>query len=150
MHFNPSGTSPGNMPECLGKLLRESGKYSTVGKGGIRQQRCFYKCDSVNPKLVGPWDTKVLRSLHRCLARFFFKLNFILFFIQQVLISHQFYTYQCIHVNSNCPIHHTTIPITPHSFLPSVSIRLFSTSCLNFCPANRFICTIFLGFTYMH
>nr|XP_058922270.1 THAP domain-containing protein 6 isoform X3 [Kogia breviceps] len=33
-------------------------------------------------------------------------------FIFQVLISHQFYTHQCIHVNPNLPIHHTTTPRT--------------------------------------
>ena len=33
------------------------------------------------------------------------------------LISHQFYTHQCIHVNSNRPIQHTTIP-TPPRFSP--------------------------------
>ena len=33
-----------------------------------------------------------------------FEFNFIYFFIQQVLISHQLYTHQCIHVNSNRPI----------------------------------------------
>ena len=38
-------------------------------------------------------------------------LNFIYFFIQRVLISHQFYTHQCIHVNPNRPIQHTTTPI---------------------------------------
>ena len=34
---------------------------------------------------------------------------YLLFFF---LISHQFYTHQCIHVNLNCPIQHTTIPMT--------------------------------------
>ena len=38
-------------------------------------------------------------------------------FILQVLISHQFYTYQCIHVNPSRPIQHTTIP-TPPRFSP--------------------------------
>ena len=33
------------------------------------------------------------------------------------LISHQFYTHQCIHVNPNHPIQHTTIP-TPPRFSP--------------------------------
>ena len=43
------------------------------------------------------------------------------------LISHQFYTHHCIHVNPNRPIQHITIP-TPPQFSPMVSIRLFSTS----------------------
>ena len=70
------------------------------------------------------------------------------FFIQQVLISHQFYTHQCIHVNPNRPIHHTTLP-RPTAFplwCPYVcSLHL----CLRFCPANCFIHIIFLGSTYM-
>ena len=33
------------------------------------------------------------------------------------LISHQFYTHQCIHVNPNHPVQHTTIP-TPPWFSP--------------------------------
>ena len=62
-------------------------------------------------------------------ASLFFFLSFILLinlFIQQVLISCLFYTYQCIHVNPNLPIHPTTPP--PPSLSPLVSIRLFSTS----------------------
>ena len=35
----------------------------------------------------------------------------------QVLISHQFYAHQCIHVNPNRPIQHTSIP-TPPWFSP--------------------------------
>ena len=43
--------------------------------------------------------------------------SFLFFFILQVLISHQFYTHQCIHINPNHPIQHTTIP-TPPQFSP--------------------------------
>ena len=79
-----------------------------------------------------------------------FKFNFIYFFIKQV-ISHQFYTHQCIHVNPNCPIHHPTIPTPPPAAFPPWCPYVCSLHlCLNFCPANRFICTIFLGSTYMH
>ena len=66
-----------------------------------------------------------------------FEFYFIYFFIQQVLISHQFYTHQCIHVNSNRPIHHATTPNTPPQpccFPPLVSIRLLSTSVSQFLP----------------
>ena len=62
---------------------------------------------------------------------FFFEFNFIYFFIQQVLISHPFYTHQCIRVNPNRPIHHTT-STTPRRFPPLVSIHLFSTSVSQF------------------
>ena len=43
----------------------------------------------------------------------FFEFYFTYFFIQQVLISQQLYTHQCIHVNHNHPIHHTTTPTRP-------------------------------------
>ena len=56
------------------------------------------------------------------------------FFKQQVLISHQFYTHQCIHVNPNSPVHHTTT--TPRHFPPLVSICLFSTSVSEFLPCK--------------
>ena len=77
-------------------------------------------------------DTGVLRP---CV---FFFLNFWIlfyFFIQQVLISHPLYTHQCIHVNPNRPIHHTTTH-TPCRFLPLVSIHLFSTSVSQFLPCR--------------
>ena len=65
---------------------------------------------------------------------FFEFLNFILFFIQQVLIIHPLYTHQCIHVNPNRPIHppHPT----PRCFPPLVSICLFSTSVSLFLPCK--------------
>ena len=46
---------------------------------------------------------------------------FFFFFILQVLIRHQFYTHQCIHVNPNRPIQHTTIPTSPNLSAPRVS-----------------------------
>ena len=52
-----------------------------------------------------------------------FKFYFIYFFIQQVLISHQFYTHQCIHVNPNRPIHHTTPPPPPR--LSPLGVHMF-------------------------
>ena len=64
----------------------------------------------------------------------FFEFYFMYFFIQQD-ISHPFYTHQCIHVNPNRPIHHTTTP-TPHRFPPLVSIYLFSTSVSLFLPCK--------------
>ena len=41
---------------------------------------------------------------------FFFLMFFIYLFF---LISHPFYTHQCIHVSPNLPIHHTTTPTRP-------------------------------------
>ena len=70
------------------------------------------------------------------------------FFIQQVLISYPFYTHQCIYVNPNLPIHHTTT--TPTTTFPLWCPYVCSLHlCHNLCPANRFICTIFLSSTYM-
>ena len=70
------------------------------------------------------------------LLSFFLNLILFIFFIQQVLISHLFYTHQCIHVNPNLPIHHTTTP-TPLRFPPLVSIHLFSTSVSLFLPCKE-------------
>ena len=68
---------------------------------------------------------------------FLFYLFFCLFvfFILQVLIRHQFYTHQCIHVNPNSPIQHNTIP-TPPQYSPlgvhmSVLYICVSTSALH-------------------
>ena len=48
-----------------------------------------------------------------------------LFFIQQVLITYLFYTYQCIHVNPNLLIHPTTTtPPTPPPFSP-LGVHMF-------------------------
>ena len=51
-----------------------------------------------------------LSLCHAVLIAFFWIFEFYLFFYTAVLISHQFYTLQCIHVNPNHPIHHTTTP----------------------------------------
>ena len=63
---------------------------------------------------------------------FFFEFYFIyLFFIQQVLISHPFYTHQCIHVDPNLPVHHTTTtppppfsPLGVHTFVLYISVSI--------------------------
>ena len=87
-------------------------------------------------------------SLDHICGGFLEFLNFILFFIQQVLISYPFYTYQCIHVSPNLPIHPTTTT-TPATFPPWCPYVCSLHLCLYFYPANQFICTIFLGSTYM-
>ena len=45
------------------------------------------------------------------------------FLIQQVLISHQFYTHQRIHVNPNRPIQHTTTTTPPR--LSPLGVHMF-------------------------
>ena len=82
----------------------------------------------------------IKRSYIRKKLNFFwcgpFFLNFIYFFIQQALISHQFYPHQCIHVNPNLPIHHTTtltLSLSPRL----VSICLFSTFVSQFLPCKQ-------------
>ena len=95
-------------------------------------------------------DFKIMNSIClmvKMIYTYIFKFNFIYFFIQQVLVSHQFYTHQCIHVNPNRPIHHTPTP--PAAFPPWCPYVCSLHLCLNFCPTTRFICTIFLGSTYM-
>ena len=73
------------------------------------------------------------------LGFFMMNLNFYLFFnlfIKKIFfISHPSYTHQCIPVNPNLPIHHTTTS-TPLSLSPLVSIRLFSTSLSLFLPSK--------------
>ena len=81
-----------------------------------------------------------------CLLGFFFKCLFIYLFI--LLISHPFYTHQCIHVNPNLPIYHTTTP-THRCFPPLVPIGLFSTSVSQFPLCKLVHLYHFLGSTYM-
>ena len=66
-------------------------------------------------------------------------------FIQQVLISHQFYTHQCIHVNPNCPIHHTTTPTAPqlsplgvHTFVFYICVSISALQTSSSVPFSRF------------
>ena len=66
--------------------------------------------------------------LSSCVFFLVFEFNFIYFFIQQVLISHQFYTHQCIYVNPNRPPH--------RSFPPLVSICPFSTCVSQLLPCK--------------
>ena len=61
--------------------------------------------------------------------------------VQQVLISYVLYIIVCICQSQ---------PPNSSPFSPLVSVHLFSTLCLCFCFANRFICTIFLDSTYMY
>ena len=51
----------------------------------------------------------------------FKKFYLIYYFIQQVLISYPFYTYQYIHVNPNLPIHLTTTTTAPTPPPPPLS-----------------------------
>ena len=87
--------------------------------------------------LTSAWGNNYTVNVH-CYFLFIYLFIFeflIYFFLQQVLISHPFYTHQCIHVNPNCPIHHTPTP-NPHCFPPMVSIRLSSTSVSLFLPCK--------------
>ena len=69
-------------------------------------------------------------------THFFFFWILFYFFIQHILISHQFYTHQCMHVKPNRPIHHNPQHPPPHSFPPLVSIHLFCTSVSQFLPCK--------------
>ena len=104
---------------------------------------CFYRLilSSFHMKIqecIFPSFAITMRLGSKCLFIYLFILifefYFIYFFIQQVLICHQLFTDQCIHVNPNCPIQHTTIPNPPplsplgvHTFVLYVCV---STSAL--------------------
>ena len=109
----------------------------------------------INQKII--LQSQIMETIPKCTilgedAFFFFlifEFNLIYFFIQQVLISYQFYTYCCIYVNPNLPIHPTTTTPPPSTFPPWCPYVCSLHLCLYFCPANWFIWTIFLGSTYM-
>ena len=74
----------------------------------------------------------------------FFFLIFIVF-KQQVLISHQFYTHQCIHVSPNLPIHHTPtptpLPLSPlgvHTFVLYICVSISALQTGSSVPFSRF------------
>ena len=104
------------------------------------------KCVPCKQHIVG--SSFFIQSATLCHFFFLIFKFYFIFFIQQVLVSHQFYTHQCINVNHIRPVHHTTIP-TPCGFPPLVPVRLFSTSVSQLLFCKPVICTIFLGSTYM-
>ena len=74
---------------------------------------------------------------------FLFNIGFF-FFNQSSILYTSVYTCQSQSPNS---AHHHPHPTAV--FLPWCPYVCSLHLCLNFCPANRFICTIFLGSTYM-
>ena len=86
-----------------------------------------------------------------CLSVFFFLfLNFFLFFLSFFIFNQSsiLYTsvYTCQSQSPNSAHHH---PLCTAVFPPCCPYICSLHLCLNFCPANRFICTISLGSTYM-
>ena len=79
-----------------------------------------------------------------------FYLNFILFIFlcsTSLLVIHFIHISVYMSISISQFITPPPPPATFHPWCPYVcSLHL----CLYFCPANRFICTIFLGSTYMH
>ena len=81
---------------------------------------------------------------------FFFFFNLILFFFytagsyQSSILYTSVYTCESQSPNSS---HHHSHPAT--AFPPCCPYICSLHQCLYFCPENRFICTIFLGSTYM-
>ena len=89
---------------------------------------------STNPEKAF-WVYSSSLLFHSFFKFFILFIFFFVFFILQVLIRHQFYTHQCIHVNPNSPIQHNTIP-TPPQYSPlgvhmSVLYICVSTSALH-------------------
>ena len=72
---------------------------------------------------------------------YFFNVYFFIYF----LIGHPFYTHQCIHVNPNRPIHHTTtptpLPLSPlgvHTFVLYICISISALQTSSSLPFSRF------------
>ena len=97
-------------------------------QSSLRAQACDSQCpapargcpapQAARPGLWFPFISRapsfpVLWEAPRLFLFFFCLFVLFCFFILQVLIRHQFYTHQCIHVNPNRPIQHTTIPTSP-------------------------------------
>ena len=61
--------------------------------------------------------------------------------VQQVPASCLLHSWQCTYVRSNLPVHPIHLPL-PYPPVHSLPLRLYS------CPANRFICAIFLESTF--
>ena len=77
------------------------------------------------------------------LSQLFFFLNVYLFIY--FLISHPFYTHQCIHVNPNLPIHHTTTstlpppsPLGVHTFVLYICVSISALQTSSSVPFSRF------------
>ena len=89
----------------------------------------------------------IMIMAHFAFSFFFFEFYFIYFFIQQVLISFHF-----IHISVYMSILISQFITQPPPPLSPLGVHTFVLYiCVSyFCPANRFICTIFLGSTYMH
>ena len=77
---------------------------------------------------------------------FFFEFYFIYFLYSRFLLVIHF-----IHINvyMSIPIPNLSYHHPPTTFPPWCPYVCSLHLCLNFCPANWFICTIFLGSTYM-
>ena len=105
-------------------FLFSQDEWVTMSRGGLREGPGTCSLSILRAHVVGLLRNLMVMQKWRELAGtnsvklnwpYFFK-NFKIkfnFFIQQLLIRHQFYTHQCIYVNPNRPIHHTTTPTTP-------------------------------------
>ena len=90
------------------------------------------------------------------LKKFFFEFYFTFLYSRSLLVINLFFfnpssilytsVYTCQSQSPNSSHHHPHPTAVFPPWCPYVcSLHL----CLNFCPANQFICTIFLGSTYM-
>ena len=120
---------------------------SRMNQLGVRNFGHFGQCQphleaSKAHDLFTTWASEIDRTLPNFFF-FIFEFYFIYFFIQQVLISHQFYTHQCIHVNPNRPIHHTTTtpPLSPlgvHTFVLYICVSISALQTGSSVPFSRF------------
>ena len=126
------------------------------------KRQCRKLEEFLSPKCAIGIPRKVLSDskLFQLTDSFFFSFSWGLFFFNfKILFYLFFYTagsyqlsilyilvYICQSQSPNSSYHHP-YPATFPPWCPYVcSLNL----CLCFCPANRFICTIFLGSTYVH
>ena len=110
------------------KWIIHRGKVTVVLKKFLCETCIWFQCEKKSQFLHSLLH--LFPALFSLLAKF--RLSF--FFILQVLIRHQFYTHQCIHVDLNRPIQHTTIPTSPQFSPLSVHMSILyicvSTSAL--------------------
>ena len=79
----------------------------------------------------------------------FFKNLFIFLYSRFLLVIHFIHISVHVSIPISQFITHTHTHTHPDAFPPWCPYICSLCLCLNFCPANQFICTIFLGSTYM-
>ena len=126
------------------------------GKGGyINQEFGINRYTLLYIKQINNKD--LLYNLGNHMQYLFYILFYLFIFIQQVLISYLFYTYQCIHVNPKLPIHPTTTthhPLSPlgvHTFVLYICVSISALQTGSSVPFFQIphICIIYSIFVFL-